>query len=93
MSKANLIPPYGGKLVNLIVTGKERDELIARVPNLPSIKISMRGAMRPGIAGDRWVLAAGPFHGQGNLRACAARDAHGRRHPLAVADHPDCQSG
>ena len=29
MSKANLITPYGGKLVNLVVEGKEREELIA----------------------------------------------------------------
>ena len=30
MPKANLISPYGGKLVNLVVTGKERDELVAQ---------------------------------------------------------------
>ena len=30
MAKANLISPYGGKLVNLVVEGKEREELLAR---------------------------------------------------------------
>jgi len=55
MSKANIIPPYGGKLVNLVLTGKERDELVARVPNLPSIKISMRAQC------DLELLATGGF--------------------------------
>ena len=55
MPKANLIPPYGGKLVNLLVTGKERDELVARVPNLPSLKISMRAQC------DLELLATGGF--------------------------------
>jgi sulfate adenylyltransferase len=55
MSKANLIPPYGGKLVDLIVTEKEREELVARVPNLPSIKISMRAQC------DLELLATGGF--------------------------------
>ena len=55
MPKANLIPPYGGNLVNLLVTGKERDELIARVPNLPSLKISMRAQC------DLELLATGGF--------------------------------
>jgi len=55
MPKANLIPPYGGKLVNLLVTGEERDELVARVPNLPSIKISMRAQC------DLELLATGGF--------------------------------
>ena len=42
MSKAKLIAPYGGKLVNLVVEGKERDELLARASELPSIKITTR---------------------------------------------------
>ncbi len=42
MKKANLIAPYGGELVNLVVTGEEREELLARTAQLPSIKISMR---------------------------------------------------
>ena len=42
MAKATLITPYGGKLVNLVVEGKEREELLARAAKLPSIKITMR---------------------------------------------------
>jgi sulfate adenylyltransferase len=56
MSKAKLISPYGGnKLVNLVVTGKERDELLGRAPQLPSIKISMRNLC------DLELLATGGF--------------------------------
>ncbi len=55
MPRANLTPPYGGKLVDLLVTGDERDELIARVPKLPSIKISMRSQC------DLELLANGGF--------------------------------
>ncbi len=55
MPKANLIPPYGGKLVDLLVTGEERDKLVARVSNLPSIKISMRAQC------DLELLATGGF--------------------------------
>ncbi|RME90339.1 MAG: sulfate adenylyltransferase, partial [Anaerolineae bacterium] len=53
--KANLIPPYGGKLVNLVVTGEEREELLARVPSLPSIKINQRAVH------DLELLATGGF--------------------------------
>jgi sulfate adenylyltransferase len=56
MSKAKLISPYGGKkLVNLVVNGKERDELLARAARLPSIKISMRSLC------DLELLATGGF--------------------------------
>ncbi|HUH98307.1 MAG TPA: bifunctional sulfate adenylyltransferase/adenylylsulfate kinase [Anaerolineales bacterium] len=56
MSKAKLISPYGGKkLVNLVVSGKERDDLLARAAQLPSIKISMRNLC------DLELLATGGF--------------------------------
>lgn len=55
MKKANLIAPYGGKLVNLVVTGAEREELLARAAQLPSIKISMRALC------DLELLATGGF--------------------------------
>ena len=55
MSKAKLIAPYGGKLVNLVTTGKERDELLSRAPKLPSIKITMRNLC------DLELLATGGF--------------------------------
>jgi sulfate adenylyltransferase len=55
MSKAKLISPYGGKLVNLVATGAEREELLARASKLPSIKISMRNLC------DLELLATGGF--------------------------------
>ena len=55
MAKAKLIPPYGGKLVNLVVEGKEREELIARASKLPSIKITMRNLC------DLELIASGGF--------------------------------
>ncbi len=55
MPKAKLISPYGGKLVDLVATGKEREELIARASKLPSIKITMRNLC------DLELLATGGF--------------------------------
>src|SRR4030095_11967843 len=55
MSKAKLISPYGGKLVNLVVEGKEREELLARTGKLPSIKITMRNLC------DLELIATGGF--------------------------------
>src|SRR4030095_7260789 len=55
MAKANLIAPYGGKLVNLLVEGKEREELLSRAANLPSIKITMRNLC------DLELIATGGF--------------------------------
>jgi sulfate adenylyltransferase len=55
MSKANLIPPYGGKLVNLVADPDEREELLARASKLSSIKITMRNLC------DLELLATGGF--------------------------------
>jgi sulfate adenylyltransferase len=56
MSKAKLISPYGGnKLANMVLAGKERDELLVRAPQLPSIKITMRNLC------DLELLATGGF--------------------------------
>src|SRR5690349_3268117 len=55
MTTANLIAPYGGKLVNLVVDEKEREELLARAPKLSSIKITMRNLC------DLELLATGGF--------------------------------
>ncbi len=55
MAKAKLITPYGGKLVNLVVEGKEREELLARAGKLPSIKITMRNLC------DLELIATGGF--------------------------------
>lgn len=53
--KANLIAPYGGKLVNLVVTGEERESLLAHANKLASIKITMRNLC------DLELLATGGF--------------------------------
>ncbi len=37
-----LISPYGGKLVNLVVHGEERDELVRKANSLPSVQLSPR---------------------------------------------------
>jgi sulfate adenylyltransferase len=55
MAKANLITPYGGKLVNLVLTAKAREDALARAAKLPSIKISMRSLC------DLELLATGGF--------------------------------
>ena len=55
MSKANLITPYGGKLVNLVVDEKEREERLVRATKLSSIKITMRNLC------DLELLATGGF--------------------------------
>ena len=50
-----IIAPYGGKLVNLVVTGKEREELIAKSSLYPSIQISQRALC------DLEMMATGGF--------------------------------
>ncbi|MBL8090135.1 MAG: bifunctional sulfate adenylyltransferase/adenylylsulfate kinase [Anaerolineales bacterium] len=55
MAKAKLIAPYGGKLVNLVVNGEEREELIAHASQLPSIKITARNLC------DFELIATGGF--------------------------------
>ena len=56
-SKKNgkLITPYGGNLVNLVVTGEERKALLDRSTHLPSIQISARSLC------DLELLATGAF--------------------------------
>jgi len=53
--KEAIISPYGGKLINLIVSGDEREELIARATTYPSIQISQRAMC------DLELLATGGF--------------------------------
>ncbi|MEO5886665.1 MAG: sulfate adenylyltransferase, partial [Anaerolineales bacterium] len=55
MSKAKLIAPYGGKLVNLVVDESQREQLIASSAQLASIKITMRNLC------DLELLATGGF--------------------------------
>jgi sulfate adenylyltransferase len=55
MAKTKLITPYGGKLVDLLISGTAREELLNRATQLPSIKISMRNLC------DLELLATGGF--------------------------------
>ncbi|MBN1147671.1 MAG: bifunctional sulfate adenylyltransferase/adenylylsulfate kinase [Anaerolineales bacterium] len=50
-----LVTPYSGALVNLVVTGEEREELLARSNRLPSVQISSRALC------DLELLATGAF--------------------------------
>ncbi len=50
-----LIEPYGGTLINLVVNGEERAELLARSRRLPSVQISARSLC------DLELLATGAF--------------------------------
>jgi sulfate adenylyltransferase len=52
---AELIKPYGGRLVELVVTGEERQDLLEQAGRLPSIKISPRALC------DLELLATGAF--------------------------------
>lgn len=55
MDKVKLIPPYGGKLVNLIVPPEEVEELKAYAGRLPSIQVSER------VVCDLEIMATGGF--------------------------------
>ena len=50
-----LIPPYGGRLVNLSVPDEEREELHARAAVMPCIQLTLRNVC------DLEMLAAGAF--------------------------------
>ena len=50
-----LISPYGGKLINLVVSSEERQELQEKANRLPSVKISARSLC------DLELLATGAF--------------------------------
>jgi sulfate adenylyltransferase len=54
-STSGLITPYGGRLIDLLATGAERDELIARARHLPSVQLSPRALC------DLELLAVGGF--------------------------------
>jgi len=53
--KSVLIPPYGGKLVNLVETGEAREALIQQASHYPSIQISSRALH------DLELLAVGAY--------------------------------
>ena len=53
--QAEMISPYGGKLIDLVVEGEERQELLERSSRLPSVQISQRALC------DLELLATGAF--------------------------------
>ena len=53
--QAELISPYGGKLIDLVVKGEEREELLEKSSRLPSVQISQRSLC------DLELLATGAF--------------------------------
>lgn len=55
MTQSRLISPYGERLVSLVVSAEQQDELKARGSQLPSIQISQRSAC------DLELLACGAF--------------------------------
>ncbi len=54
-TKGPLVTPYGGKLINRVITGEARVELIELASHLPSIQISARNL------NDLELLATGAF--------------------------------
>src|SRR5689334_22820338 len=54
-NKPTLIPPYGGKLIDLLVRGDERQELIDHAGRLPFVQLSTRSLC------DLELLATGGF--------------------------------
>lgn len=54
-NNGKLISPYGGALVNLVVEGEERDELLEKSNRLPSVQISSRSLS------DIELLATGAY--------------------------------
>ena len=66
-----LISPYGGTLVNLIVTGEERQEVLER-SRQPALRANLRPLpVRPGAAGDRRIFPAGSLHGQERITSAS----------------------
>src|ERR1041384_5473762 len=60
-----LIDPYGGELVSLLVTDEEREELIERSSRLPSLQLSYRSLC------DLELLACGAFSPLDRFMGCA----------------------
>ena len=56
MTEPLLIPPYSGKLVNLVVSDQARDELAAFVNRLPSLQLSECMVVRSTLQKFSWIL-------------------------------------
>ena len=62
-----LIPPYGGRLVDLMVPDEELAEARAYASTLPSLQMSPRAVCDLELLASGGVLAARPLHGRGRL--------------------------
>ena len=84
-----LISPYGGKLVNLLVSSDEREALVARSNQLPSFKISPRALC------DLELLATGGFSPLDRFMGKADYEnvlhASDGWYAVAIAHHPASQ--
>jgi sulfate adenylyltransferase len=69
MDQSLLIPPCGGRLVDLLVPSEQRDELLDRANRLPSFQISERSVC------DLELLACGAFS---PLERFVGKEAHQR---------------
>ncbi len=55
MERCVIVPPYGGTLVNLVVCTEERDDLMRKANDLPSVQLFLRSLC------DLELLATGAF--------------------------------
>jgi len=78
LNKVDLIAPYGGKLIDLLVTGQEREELLEKSGHLPAIQISNRAVH------DLELLATGAFSPLDRFMGQA--DYEGVLHEMKLAD-------
>ena len=83
--------PYGGSLVDLIVSPERAAEMKATAKDHRQPDAGRARALRPRAPRRRRLLAAHGLHGQGRLRPRRRRDAAGRRHALAACPSP-CRS-
>ena len=83
----HLIPPHGGKLVDLIVDEDRAAELKSASRDWPSHGPHPAPAVRPGAAAQRRAVPAHRFHGPRRPRARLLGNAAGRRDAVADADH------
>jgi sulfate adenylyltransferase len=78
------IQPYGGTLVDLRVTGAERDALLEQVVQLPSIQISARAVC------DLELLAVGGFSPLDRFMGQADYERHYHHLPYRVQVEERC---
>ncbi len=85
-SGSALIAPYGGRLVNLVARGEERDELIRRAKELPSIRLSGRSLCELDLLATGALSPLDRFMGEADYRRVVSemRLANGTLFPSPV---------